>query len=100
MSDAIYDSNGELTCEVCGKHELGLGWPTPKLCMECGRKAPRKRTAEEILRSIVADVEAMRVGTTSEFVGFGGSINHKDYTVDIDWPNLAILIDEAKQILK
>jgi hypothetical protein len=28
----------ELKCEECGKEEVGLGWPTPTLCMECGRK--------------------------------------------------------------
>jgi hypothetical protein len=28
----------ELKCEICGKEEVGLGWPTPTLCMECGRK--------------------------------------------------------------
>jgi len=32
----------ELTCEICGKKELGLGWPTPRLCMECGRKRDMK----------------------------------------------------------
>ena len=27
-----------LVCEVCGVREIGLGWPTPRLCGECGRK--------------------------------------------------------------
>ena len=38
----IWNEHGELTCDVCGKHELGLGWPTPHLCMECGRKRDMK----------------------------------------------------------
>ena len=29
---------GEHKCEVCGKVQLPLGWPTPRLCMECGRE--------------------------------------------------------------
>jgi hypothetical protein len=32
----------ELQCENCGKKELGLGWPTPRLCMECGRTRDMK----------------------------------------------------------
>jgi hypothetical protein len=29
---------GECRCEVCGKIELPMNWPTPSLCAECGRK--------------------------------------------------------------
>ena len=46
----IWNEHGELTCDVCGKHELGLGWPTPHLCMKCGRKRdsrPRRKTVQK-----------------------------------------------------
>jgi Lar family restriction alleviation protein len=34
----LLGDDGQLTCLVCGKKELGLGWPTPRLCMECGHE--------------------------------------------------------------
>lgn len=40
-TDGLGDG-GEHKCEVCGKVQLPLGWPTPRLCMECGRKRDMK----------------------------------------------------------
>jgi hypothetical protein len=68
------------------------------------------RTAEEVLRSIIADVEAMSCtkpyaceGDSSEawFGSFnGGQIDPFDPgSTCIEWPNLRLLIDEAKNLL-
>lgn len=77
------------------------------------------RTATEILKSLVADVEAMRTPPieTNELIDnpeyepenwFGGFdvSAENDWEsgiqpeVHIEWPNLAILIDEAKEALR
>ena len=36
--DEIWNKNGNCVCRTCGKESLGLGWPTPRLCNQCGRK--------------------------------------------------------------
>jgi hypothetical protein len=34
----IWNSNGECVCDVCGDESLGLGWPTPHICIKCAKK--------------------------------------------------------------
>jgi len=65
-----------------------------------------------LLRSIVSDVSAMRVRASDIPAGYGDDINpdycfradaggylDDDQGTFIEWPNLAILIDEAKLLL-
>jgi len=54
------------------------------------------RTAEEILRSIVSDVEAMRKSGQHWFGPFPDSTGEGL----IYWPNLGILCDEAREVIK
>lgn len=73
------------------------------------------RTHEEILRSLVADIEAMRAenmderleqddpdGGSKAFGGFSVALDRSDVLelgVFVSWPNLAILLEEAKERL-
>jgi len=57
------------------------------------------RTPEQILQSIVDDVNAMRL-KHDKFGPFDGDQSHKDYSVDIYWPNLDILVKEAEEALE
>lgn len=89
-----------------------------------------KRTAEEVLRSLVADIEAMQalnrpgeliyeMGYSNDksndhmpkdfFGPFKSYVDHDEHEpgmvdggdgISIEWPNLRILLDEAKEILK
>ena len=56
------------------------------------------RTPTEILKSMVADIEAMKAGPV--FGTFKGWVSGNDGRVYIEWPNLAILLDEAKQSIE
>lgn len=61
------------------------------------------RTPAEILRDLVTDVDAMKhdngVGGNS-FGWFDWDNWNDDDAVLIDWPNLSILIEEAREALK
>ena len=52
-----------------------------------------------ILTSIVADVEAMK-HKTGYYGGFEDWWSDNDNQIFIEWPNLSILIDKAKEVLK
>lgn len=61
------------------------------------------RTPEEILRSIIVDVEGMQSPNGEDWFG-GFSQSYDEWVCDgdsthIEWPNLRILIDEAKTAL-
>lgn len=73
----------------------------------------REVKLEKILRSIVTDVEAMKaeapheikqMGLSEEekhwFGGFSSIAGSPDEELAFQWPNLGILIEEAKQILE
>ena len=60
------------------------------------------RRAILMLRSLHADVSALRVddGTGTGFQGTGNcEYGHEGVDVTLDWPNLAMLTDETKNIL-
>ena len=58
------------------------------------------RTPTEILRSLVADIEAMQAHDDPDsFGGFAESRTNDDYEPIVRWPNLRILLDEAKAAL-
>lgn len=66
------------------------------------------RTAEEILKSLIADIEAMQHRANVEnceideyfFGPFSESSYDDDYGCSVEWPNLAILLQEAKGYFK
>jgi hypothetical protein len=68
------------------------------------------KTIQELLESIIIDVEAMRTNEPGDieeegyedsghwFGPFGNSYqSRKDYTGYVEWPNLSLLIKELKQ---
>lgn len=58
------------------------------------------RRAILMLRSLHADVSALRVGDGDGFQGTGNcEYGHEGVEVTLDWPNLAMLTDETKNIL-
>lgn len=58
------------------------------------------KTATELLRQMVTTIEAMREpNSETEFGWFSGLMSTDSQDVKIDWPNLAILADEAKLTL-
>lgn len=44
---------GDLMCETCGRRELGLGWPTPRMCGVCAREQAEKRGSEEYFETYI-----------------------------------------------
>jgi hypothetical protein len=73
------------------------------------------RTAREILKSIVADVEGMKADAPEDIMRDSGSEDkehwfgpfelgendQESYTgFSVQWPNLGILIEEAKKCVK
>jgi hypothetical protein len=72
------------------------------------------KTAEQILREIVDSVEALAIETPyNDLTRDGGEDYHghwfgwfeashtaEDYREAIQWPNLGLLIEEAKEVLK
>lgn len=61
------------------------------------------KTATEVLRSLVADIEAMKAKQQEHwFGGFESWYEDHDATgvVYVQWPNLGILLEEAEQALK
>ena len=53
-----------------------------------------------MLRSLHADIDALRVDGGDEFCGTGScEFGHEDVDVTLSWPNLAMLADETKSIL-
>lgn len=58
------------------------------------------RRAIQMLKSLLADVSAMRVDGGDGFQGTGDcEFGHEGVDVTLEWPNLALLTDETKQIL-
>ena len=67
------------------------------------RKDNDMRSAEEILKDIVSSVNEMRLkrkGWSSSFGPFTGEQSHRDYSVEIEWPNLDLLVKEAETAMK
>ena len=61
------------------------------------------RTPEEILKDIVKDVSEMRLSKVTRlnngiYGPFVGEQSHKDYSVEIEWPNLELLVREAAML--
>lgn len=57
------------------------------------------RTAEEILKDIIVDVNSMREGP-KDFGPFTGTQDrNSDYACTIEWPNLDLLVKEAETAL-
>jgi hypothetical protein len=72
------------------------------------------RNAEELLRAIVADVEAMRIETPECDITRDGGEGYQEHwfglstwwadewdneTVNVQWPNLGNLVQQAKDLL-
>lgn len=58
------------------------------------------KTAIEVLRSLVADIEAMSLGNNMFGTGNSEPVGEWECTSEaIEWPNLAILLEEAKAVL-
>lgn len=60
------------------------------------------RSATEILKSLVVDIDEMRAGGKSSFLfgPFGSAYQRDDGMTIIEWPNIAILAREARQLLE
>lgn len=58
------------------------------------------KTATEVLRALVADIEAMSLGNNQFGTGNSEPVGDWECTSEfIEWPNLAILLEEAKAVL-
>lgn len=58
------------------------------------------RRAILMLKSLHADVSALRIGDGDVFSGIGDcEYGHEQVGIQMEWPNLAILIDESKKLL-
>ena len=57
------------------------------------------RTTTEILRSLVADITEMQVKHDPDYFGPFSESVYVDSAPIVQWPNLRILLDEAKAAL-
>lgn len=91
-------ASGTMTPEqIAWLRDFIVRWEAWEAAENEARRPPELRSPREVLKSLVVEIEAM---LCDDLFGPFDAVNHLGGGAEIEWPNLAILLEEAKASLE